>query len=174
MTTTAAAVIAALVARGVTVATAESLTGGQLCAVLTEVPGASACVRGAVVSYATDVKASLLDVDPQLLADRGPVDPTVAAQMAVGVCRRLDATYGVACTGVAGPAPQAGQPPGVVYLAVHDAARGTTTGSALRLSGDRMAVRAATVDAALAALLAVAERSDAGVSGREEVPHRDG
>lgn len=105
---TADEVIAALIARGATVATAESLTGGLVCAALTSVPGASAAVRGAVVSYAVPVKADVLDVDPDLLERRGAVDPAVAVQMALGVRRLLSADYAVATTGAAGPDPAPG------------------------------------------------------------------
>lgn len=81
----AAAALEELRRRGLTLAVAESLTGGALSAALVSVPGASAVLRGAVVAYATPVKASLLGVDPGLLAAHGPVDPEVARQMARGV-----------------------------------------------------------------------------------------
>ena len=107
---TAADVLAALGQAGLSLAVAESLTGGLLAATLVDVPGASAVFRGGVIAYATDVKATLLGVDPALLAERGPVDPQVAAQMATGVRVRLGADVGVSTTGVAGPDPQDGQP----------------------------------------------------------------
>jgi nicotinamide-nucleotide amidase len=97
---------------------AESLTGGMLCSALIDVPGASAVVRGGVVSYATDLKHRLLGVDAGLLAANGPVDPDVATQMAHGVRERLGADWGVATTGVAGPDPQDGIAAGTVYIAV--------------------------------------------------------
>ncbi|PPL19267.1 CinA family protein [Microterricola pindariensis] len=151
----AAHVIAELTRRGETVAIAESLTGGLLAATLIAVPGASAAVSGAVVAYNTAIKHSVLGVDAALLAERGAVDPEVARQMADGVRRVLAvdgraADYGIATTGVAGPDPQNGQPPGVVYLGVASAAGIRSVG--LRLSGDRTAVRAASVNAALEAL----------------------
>ena len=144
---TAADVLAALRSRGWTVAAAESLTGGLVCAALVDVPGASVSLRGGVVSYATDLKATLLDVEPALLAARGAVDAEVARQMADGVRARLGADVGLATTGVAGPDPQDGQPPGTVHIAV-----ATPTGAAVRslhLTGDRAALRAGTVDAVL-------------------------
>ena len=88
-----------LTARGETVACAESLTGGWLTAALVDIPGASVVVRGGMVSYATDLKASWLGVDPELLAARGAVDPTVAAEMAQGVCRAAGSHWGLATTG---------------------------------------------------------------------------
>ena len=136
-----------LLARGQTLAVAESLTGGALGAALTGVPGVSTTFRGGVVAYATDLKAGLLGVDPSLLAERGAVDGLVAAAMATGVRTRLGATWGLATTGVAGPDPQDGHPPGEVYVAVAGPAGGRT--DRLDLPGDRAAVRAAAVQAAL-------------------------
>lgn len=141
------AVVAALRERHLTIATAESLTGGLLCAALTDVPGASSVVRGGVVSYATDLKGSLLGVDADLLRARGAVDPDVAVQMAEGVRRLVAADIGVATTGVAGPDPQDGRPVGTVHLAV--AGPGSTRVRSLLLEGDRAAIRGSTVAAAL-------------------------
>lgn len=134
-------------AAGETVAVAESLTGGLVAASLTDVPGASDVFRGGVVAYATDLKAELLGVDPQLLAEAGPVDERVAAAMAEGVRHRLGATWGLATTGVAGPDPQAGHAPGLVYLGV----AGPAGTHALRrlFNGDRDAVRRAAVSGVL-------------------------
>ncbi len=109
--------IEALAQRGWTVATAESLTAGLLTAVLTEIPGASAVLRGGIVCYATDLKASLVGVDADLLARVGPVDPAVAAALARGARERCGARIGIGLTGVAGPEPQDGHAPGTVYVA---------------------------------------------------------
>lgn len=144
----AAQVIALLRAQGRSIGCAESLTGGLLCAALTDVPGASAVVRGAVVAYHTDVKAAVLGVESDLLARVGAVHPEVARQMAAGVCRVLGADVGVATTGVAGPEQQDGQPVGTVFVAV--SAAGRLTVRQLSLVGDRAAIRAATVRAGLA------------------------
>jgi nicotinamide-nucleotide amidase len=148
--TAAERVLAALVARSETVATAESLTGGLLAAALTDVPGSSAAFRGGVVAYATDLKSDLLGVPAVLLAERGAVDPDVAAAMAEGVRERCRSTYGLATTGVAGPDPQEGRAPGTVYVAL--AGPGAPTVEALILPGGRSAVRAAAVTAALTLL----------------------
>lgn len=113
-----ARLIADLAADGATVATAESVTGGRLVAVLTSVPGSSAVVRGAVVAYSTDVKSSMLGVDPEALGQHGPVCALVAQQMARGARDRLGATYGVSTTGEAGPDSASGQPVGTVFVAV--------------------------------------------------------
>ena len=104
--------------QGITVACAESLTGGLLTALLTEVPGASAVVRGGLVVYATDLKASLAGVDRHLLADRGPVDPAVAMALARGARSVCGAAVGLGLTGVAGPDPQDGHPIGTVHVAI--------------------------------------------------------
>lgn len=149
--TLARAVLDRACARGWTLAAAESLTGGLVVSALVDVPGASAVVRGGVVAYATDLKATTLGVDPDLLARRGPVDPEVAGQMAAGVRRALGADVGLATTGVAGPDPQDRHPPGEAYVAVS-----TPAGDRLRrldLDGTRAEVRAAVVRAALALAL---------------------
>jgi nicotinamide-nucleotide amidase len=140
-------VLAALVRSGATVAVAESLTGGLLAAEFVAVPGASRAFRGSVTAYATELKGSVLGVDPALLTAKGAVDPQVAAQMAEGVRRLMGADYGVATTGVAGPVPQDGQPVGTVYVAV--AGPGGLFGSSLRLSRGRATIRRRTVEAAL-------------------------
>lgn len=142
-------VVEALVARGLTVATAESLTGGLVCAALTSVAGSSRTVRGGVVSYATDVKAELLGVDPERLRQVGPVDAVVAEQMAAGVARLLGADVGLATTGVAGPGPADGMPAGTVFVAAHGPWPSGVQSRRLHLGGDRETVRAGTVDAVL-------------------------
>ena len=146
----AAEVLAALNARGETLAAAESLTGGLLSARIVDVPGASTVFRGGLIVYATDLKHTLAGVDAELLAERGPVDPDVAAALARGAARACNATWGVATTGVAGPDPQDGHPPGVCFVAL--AGPDGTRVQALALDGDRADVRAAAVAAALALL----------------------
>lgn len=147
---------------GATLAVAESLTGGLVAAELTSVPGASRVFRGSVTAYATELKRDVLGVDGVLLAERGAVDPQVAREMAEGVRRRLGADWGLATTGVAGPEPQDGKPVGTVHLAV--AGPGGTSAVELRLDGDRMGIRKATVSAALE-LLVTALRSGYGGHG---------
>jgi len=152
----AAAVIAGLGARAWTIGTAESISGGALCAALTSVPGASNVVVGSVVSYATRIKAHLLDVEADLLARRGAVDPDVALQMALGVRDLLGADCAVATTGSAGPDPAPGGTdvddvdPGRVFIAV--ITPDARWAEQLDLRGERAAIRAATVRGALQAL----------------------
>ena len=120
--------------RGLSLAVAESLTGGLVGARLTAVPGASDVFRGAVVSYASAVKFDLLGLP------EGPVVSTDAAKaMALGVRDRLGADVGIATTGVAGPAEQERQPPGTVFLGL--AHRDRVEALRVRLPGDRRRVR---------------------------------
>jgi nicotinamide-nucleotide amidase len=147
----ARAVIELLIARDETIATAESLTGGLVAAALTSVPGSSAAVRGGIVSYATDVKADLLGVPSDLLERHGAVHGAVAEAMAEGARARLGATVGVATTGVAGPDPAEGKPVGMVFVAT--AGPGGIASRQLALTGDREAIRAATVESVLGLLL---------------------
>lgn len=133
-----------------TVATAESLTGGLVCAMLVDAPGASAVVRGGVVAYQPDLKTALLGVDADLIAREGTVHPDVAAQLARGARRRLSATWGLGTTGVAGPGPAEGHRAGTVHVAV--AGPDGVTVRRLDLTGDRESVRRAAVRAVLADL----------------------
>ena len=139
----------ALLARGGTLAVAESLTGGALAATVTTVPGVSQTFRGGVVAYATELKRDLLGVPADLVERHGPVHPLVAAAMAAGARLQLGATYGLATTGVAGPDPQDGHPPGEVYLGLAGGEPLRLLHRRLDLTGDRAAVRAGTVRAAL-------------------------
>ena len=102
---------------GHSVATAESVTGGLIGSTLTAIPGASKVYRGGVVSYASDLKVSLLDVPQSLIDDSGAVTADVALAMAHGVAKRLGAEFGVSATGVAGPDWQDGKAPGTVFVA---------------------------------------------------------
>ena len=140
-----------LAARGETVAAAESLTAGLFCATLAEVPGASATLRGGVVVYATDLKTALAGVPADLLGAHGPVSAETARALAEGVRERCDATWGIGLTGVAGPDPVDGHGPGRVYLGVSDGRR--TDVVELDVPGERAAVRAGAVAAAVDALL---------------------
>ncbi|MFC7405308.1 CinA family protein [Georgenia alba] len=145
--------VAALAARGGTLAVAESLSGGALTAALVAVPGVSAVLRGGLVAYATELKRELLGVDADLLARHGPVHPEVARQMAAGAARLLGADHALATTGVAGPGPADGHPAGTAHVAALGP-RGVVVRSLL-LAGTRPAVRSATVDVALALLIQV-------------------
>ena len=127
-------VLEMLRARGLTLAVAESVTGGYVATRLTGVPGASDVLRGAVVSYASDVKFDLLGVA------QGPVVSGEAAEaMASGARALLKADVGLATTGVAGPAEQEGHKPGTVFFGL--AMDGHVESHRVRLPGDRNRVR---------------------------------
>lgn len=144
-----AGVIAAAVAAGLRVATAESVTGGATAAALTAVPGASRAFAGGVVAYSPELKRSLLGVSEDALA-RGIVSEQVAAAMARGALERCGADVAVATTGAAGPEPHDGAAPGTVCIGV-----ATATASAsftLHVTGDRAVVVERAVQAAVDAL----------------------
>jgi len=146
----AEALVRSLRDREVSVATAESLTGGRLAARLTDVPGSSHVFLGGVVSYQTRVKVEVLGVPDEVVATDGVVSAACARAMADGVRRLLGSTYALSTTGVAGPDRQEGKPVGTVYVGL--AGPGGTRALALELDGDRGAIQDASVAAALAAL----------------------
>jgi competence/damage-inducible protein CinA-like protein len=134
--------------RGLTVATAESCTGGLLAARLTERPGSSAWVLGGVTAYANSAKEQLLGVPADVLAEHGAVSPEVAVALAEGARARFGADVGVGITGVAGPGGgTADKPVGTVHLCV--AGPEGRELRALRLPGSRAAVRERSVTMAL-------------------------
>lgn len=143
-------VVQVLRRRGSTVSTAESLTGGLVAGALTDVPGASAVVRGGVVAYAADVKRDVLGVPQEVLDRHGTVSRECATAMAEHVRELTGAGWGVATTGVAGPDRSEGHPVGTVHVAV--AGEHGTTARALHLHGSRSEIREATVAAVLALL----------------------
>ncbi|WP_352416446.1 competence/damage-inducible protein A [Oscillibacter ruminantium] len=109
-----------LLEKGLSLATAESCTGGTIAQRLTALPGVSAVYRGGVVSYWTSVKADVLGVPQAILAEYGAVSEPTARAMAEGVCRITGAEIGVSVTGVAGPdSDERGNPVGLVYLGLH-------------------------------------------------------
>jgi len=137
-----------LIAGGLTVAVAESCTGGLLGAALTAVPGASAYFRGGIIAYADAVKIDLLGVDPDRLAQFGAVSSEVAIAMARGVARHVGADLGIAITGVAGPGAEGtAKPVGLIHVA--GSCRDRIETAELHENGDREANRAAAVRAAL-------------------------
>lgn len=144
--------VRALRSARLTIATCESLTAGLVAATIATVPGASAVLRGGLITYATDLKSALAGVQADLLEHRGAVDPDVAAQMARGARTTCGATIGLSCTGVAGPDPQDGQPVGTVHLGL-DREDAEPVVHRLSLAGDRDAIRRETVAACLRLVL---------------------
>jgi nicotinamide-nucleotide amidase len=139
-------IYALLRARGWSLGTAESATGGMIAARLTAVPGCSDTFRGSVVAYQEDVKIGILGVDPATIAEHGVVSEPVALEMVEGAARVLEVDVAVSVTGSAGPDPQ-DKPVGTMVFAVrtpHGAIART-----LRLPGDRERVRTYTTTAAL-------------------------
>lgn len=143
---------------GSTVATAESLTGGRLAMALTDTPGASETFLGGVVTYATELKTSLLKIDEQVIDEHGVVSPECAKAMASGVRALTGATFGLATTGVAGPSEQEGKPPGTVFVGI--AGPGLVEAVALELSGKRQQIQDRTCVEALAAFEQVLRREE--------------
>lgn len=142
----AGAVNSALVSRGETVGCAESLTGGELAALLSVTPGASASFTGAVVCYASAVKREVLGVTAERV-----VSALAAEQLASGVRDLLHVDWALATTGVAGPDEQEGQPVGTVHLGLAgpDGVRSVQ----LDLTGDRAQIRSETCAEAMRLLL---------------------
>lgn len=134
--------------RHLTVGAAESLTGGSLSARLAAGPGSAEWYRGGIVSYSSEVKFDLLDVP------RGPVVSEVAATaMARNAGRLLGSDLTIAVTGAGGPDPQDGQPPGTVWMALHDRRSGETRTAQHRIDGDPAEVVDETCRIALAWLV---------------------
>ena len=147
-----AGVLSELSRRGETLASAESLTGGLVGLLLTDVPGASASYVGGVISYATRLKSTLAGVDAATLAALGPVAERTAAEMARGIAERCNADWGVATTGVAGPESQDGHPVGEVFVAVSHPSGALLRVKELSLKGERAAIREQAAEAALTLL----------------------
>ncbi len=150
MTKKASDVIHAL--QGKTLATAESLTGGGIGAVLTAVSGASAVYKGGIISYTDEVKREVLGVPGAYLTAFGAVSAPVAEAMAQGARELLKADMAVSVTGLAGPGgDEFGHAVGTVFIGFADNC-GTSV-SEHHFSGDRQAVRDQTIEAALELIL---------------------
>ncbi|MBE5810574.1 MAG: CinA family protein [Clostridiales bacterium] len=143
--------IALLQARGLTVGTCESLTGGMICSALVDVPGASKVVRGGLITYQTDTKTLLADVDAALIEAHGVVSGEVARAMAEGTRARLGVDIAVSATGMASPGDENDPPAGTVYVGVASA-RGVRA-IPLQLTGARQEIRQQTVEQAIRAII---------------------
>jgi PncC family amidohydrolase len=152
---------------GATLATAESLTGGRLAAAITAVPGASASYLGGFVTYATELKESLLDVPADLVQQYGVVSAECARAMAVGCRTATGATYALATTGVAGPDLQEGKPVGTVYVGV--AGPQVDVALTMELVGDRHQIQDRACREALSGLCEIL-RAPARETGGEQPP----
>ena len=147
-----------LIASGLFIATAESLTGGLLGSAITSVAGSSSTYLGGVIAYQNQIKEQVLGVSPTLIANQGAVDAEVAAQLASGVrdkfaksCQKpIEKVIGIATTGVAGPGEAEGKPAGTVFIGISSVAGESVY--AHSFSGSRAEVREQSVASALAAL----------------------
>lgn len=152
-------VITKMTHRSITLSTCESLTGGGVGAALTAVPGASAVFRGALVTYARDLKASLAGVDEEMIEHDGVVNELTALQMALGAQRACESDWAVSTTGVAGPTETDGASVGTVWFAVVGPRVGMSEGPRYtelkQFEGDREQIRNAAIDHALSMLLRV-------------------
>jgi PncC family amidohydrolase len=150
--------------RGLTVAVAESCTGGLVADAITDIPGSSGYFLGGIVSYADTAKASLLGVPAEVLAAHGAVSAQVGRAMAEGVRERFAADLAAAVTGVAGPdGGSEAKPVGLTYVAVA-AAHGADVRRFV-WSGDRSANKVASAAVVLEILVEWASRVDSGSSG---------
>ncbi|KAK3996570.1 putative competence/damage-inducible protein CinA, partial [Cladorrhinum sp. PSN332] len=156
--------VSRLSSTGATLAVAESLTSGLVMSAIASVPGASSVFRGGVVSYATELKRSLLNVDADLIACEGVIHEDVAAQMAEGVRKTTssayeggdgqETTWGLGTTGVAGPGKQDGKEVGTVFVAVsYKGEKVWKKGFRFRKSLERDEIRRKTVVEALTLLV---------------------
>jgi len=146
----AQALLALYEGRGLTLATAESCTGGLIAAALTAIAGSSSVVTGGFVTYSNAMKTSMVGVPDAMLAASGAVSAEVAQAMAEGALRGTGADIALSCTGIAGPSGATPtKPVGLVFIGC--ARQGGATRVARHVfPGDRAAVRAATVAAAFA------------------------
>lgn len=132
---------------GETVSTAESLTAGAVSSAIVTVAGASDVFVGGITAYRDEIKISLLGVDPALIKNHTSMSEPVAVAMAQGAMKSFGTTWAIATTGVAGPNPIDGHPPGAVWVAIEGPLCQTIE---LSLSGDRETVRNAATASAIA------------------------
>lgn len=156
-----------LKARGLTVSTAESCTGGLIAKRITDVPGASAVFPGSVVSYTNGVKEHALGVPGEILAQFGAVSEPVAGAMAEGIRRMMKSDLALSVTGLAGPdGDDRGNPVGTVYIGL--AAPDGTEVTLLHLRGSRESIRQQAADYALALLNRYLYTTDQKAKGENE------
>jgi len=156
-------VATALLARGETLAVAESSTGGLILSLLTDIPGASGWLGGGVVAYTNASKQHVLGVTAITLATHGAVSGETAMEMARGVRGLFGTAWSLGETGIAGPQTgrRSAKPPGLTYIAIHGAPHSAPDGHVMERvveyhlpdPGDRVAIKAALAQKALAVLL---------------------
>jgi PncC family amidohydrolase len=141
-----------LTRRGLTIAVAESCTGGLISSRITDVAGASAYFQAGLVTYSNKAKETLVSVPEDLLTAKGAVSAEVAARMAEGARHATGAGIGLSVTGIAGPGGGTrSKPVGTIYMGL--AAAGVSLVRQHKFDGDRAAIKRQTADAALTFVL---------------------
>ena len=134
---------------GATLAVAESITGGGLGGAITDISGSSEVFLGGVIAYSDEIKFKELGVSKVSLKKESAVSEKVAMEMAEGIRKKFNSTYGISTTGVAGPGKAYGQKAGTVWIGISSA--NNTYAIPLSLSGSREIIRKASIESALAA-----------------------
>ena len=147
MNTLSSAIVESLKSKGESLSIAESITGGALTSEIVSVPGASHILKGSIVAYSVEIKMRELSVPQELIDRAGVVSEEVALAMADGIRARMNTTWSIASTGVAGPGPHHGIAAGTVWLAI--VGPDTRETVKLALEGDREKVRRGAVESAL-------------------------
>ena len=147
MNTLSSAIVESLKLKGESLSIAESITGGALTSEIVSVPGASHVLKGSIVAYSVEIKMRELSVPQELIDRAGVVSEEVALAMADGIRARMNTTWSIASTGVAGPGPHHGIAAGTVWLAI--VGPDTRETVKLALEGDRETVRRGAVESAL-------------------------
>ena len=139
----ASSLIKKLEEKNLTVAVAESLTGGLVAASLTEIPGASKVFKGSITAYSDEIKQNVLNVNKETITNFTSISEQVALEMAINVRKIMKSDIGISTTGVAGPEKSAGFAPGLVFVAISIGDHNMC--QKLEITGDRSKIRNQTV-----------------------------
>jgi len=139
----ASSLIKKLEEKNLTIAVAESLTGGLVAASLTEIPGASKVFKGSITAYVDEIKQSVLNVNKETILKFNSISEQVALEMAINVRTIMKSDIGISTTGVAGPEKSAGFAPGLVFVAISIGDHNMC--QKLEITGDRSKIRNQTV-----------------------------
>jgi nicotinamide-nucleotide amidase len=139
----ASSLIKKLQEKNLTIAVAESLTGGLVAASLTEIPGASKVFKGSITAYVDEIKQNVLEVNEETILKFTSISEQVALEMAINVRKIMESDIGISTTGVAGPEKSAGFAPGLVFVAISIGDHNMC--QKLEITGDRSKIRNQTV-----------------------------
>ena len=139
----ASSLIKKLQEKNLTIAVAESLTGGLVAASLTEIPGASKVFKGSITAYSDEIKQNILNVNEETILNFTSISEQVALEMAINVRTIMKSDIGISTTGVAGPEKSAGFAPGLVFVAISIGDHNMC--QKLEITGDRSKIRNQTV-----------------------------